>query len=145
MYLLFSQIHDKIDHIFEPLLDSSGENPIKQLKNFIHGYLGYAYKFGNEVLTLYSESRHLKRDSLRSVLSRESKKTDCIEALIIRGVNQGYFNTKDTNLTANMIQYMLVIQAIRGWNLNKYSFSNFEELVTELIFNLLQVKEEHRR
>ena len=95
------------------------------------------------MLTIYTESRHLNRDSLYAVLSIESQRVKSIEKLISRGIQKGCFRTDSPHMVSNIIQYMLLIEPLRGWNIHhEYTFTRFSELVTDFILKALDVKED---
>ncbi len=96
--------------------------------------LGVVHKLPNEILTMYTECRHLRRDSLYSVLAAESEMVDDLDKLLTRGVNKGSFKIKDPFITANIIQYLIVMESFWGWNFkNRYTFSRFTELFIDFI------------
>ena len=145
LYLFYRHLHSQWAHVYKKLSDSEDGNPIDQLKDLIRSILDIGFRFNDQMLTMYTESRHMEKDSLRAVLFEESRMIKNLEDLIERGVNQGYFKTKDGFLAANIIQYLLAIYPIRGWNFRTcYSFPQFVELVTDFILSAVGVKEADR-
>ena len=143
LYLFYLKLHEDINFLYQQLENSKNEDPIEQLKNFIKLFLEYTHKRKDEMLTIYTESRHLNRDSLYAVLSIESQRVKSIEKLISRGIQKGYFRTDSPHMVSNIIQYMLLIEPLRGWNFrHEYTFTRFSELITDLILKALDVKEE---
>ena len=91
---------------------------------------------------MYTESRHLEPDSLKSVMSAEKKMVDSLQKIIEEGIEQGYFKIRDSIIAANIIQYLLVIEPLRGWNfMNNYTFSRFEDLMINFILSGLCCEE----
>ena len=146
LYLFYRHLHKEWRAIYAQLADETDANPVDQLSDFLRLMFDIMNKFQHEILAMYTESRHLERDSLHTVLRQESKMVDCVEKLIIRGVERGYFKTKDTFLAANIIQYMVPFYTLRGWNFrDRYTFSRFVELVQDFVFSGLGVKEKMER
>ena len=51
--------------------------------------------------------------------------------------------TNDTFLTANIIQYLLMIYPLRGWSFkDRYTFEQIVKIVTDFVFNALGVEHE---
>jgi len=141
LYLFYQIFQEKWSHLYENLSESKDENPVDQLKHLIESMLPIMHELSDFVLAMYTESRHLKKESLHSVLEEESKMICQLEELIARGVNQGFFETEDTFFSANIIQYLIHIYPLKRWNLrHRYSNKQFLELLTNHIFSILGVK-----
>ena len=146
LYLFYEHLHHQWDHYYYALKTSVETNPVEQLKEWIRSMLEIIQRFNDEILTMYTESRHLEPDSIKAVLSKESEMVQALEALIIRGVESGYFKTKDTFMTANIIHYMISIAPLRGWNfLDRYTFTRFVELITDSVFCILGINETDKK
>ena len=143
LYLFYRHLHGEWAHVYAQLAEETDENPVDQLRDFLRLMFDIMNKFQNEILAMYTESRHLQEESLHTVLHEESEMVNCVEKLIIRGVERGYFKAKDTFLAANIIQYLVPFYTLRGWNFrDRYTFSHFVELVQDFVFSALGVKEE---
>jgi len=143
LYLFYQHLHKQWAPVYAQLAEETDANPVDQLKDFLMIMFDIMNKFQNEVLTMYTESRHLQKESLHAVLYEESGMVDCLEKLIIRGVERGYFKTKDTFLAANIIEYIVPFYTLRGWNIkDRYTFSRFVELLQGLVLSALGVEEE---
>jgi len=142
LYLFYRALGQRSAPIYQSLNDSPDEDPVKQLKAFIRYSFNTVRKYGDEFLTMYTESRHLERDSLHAVLSTESEMVRCLEKLIIRGVERGCFKTRDPFMAANIIQLLTVLEPLRGWNFrDRYDFDRLLESVTGFIMGSLGVRE----
>jgi AcrR family transcriptional regulator len=143
LYLFYRHLHKKWAPLYEQLADEIDANPVDQLRDFLRSIFDIINKFQDEVLTMYTESRHLQKESLHTVLGEESRMIDCLEKLIIRGKERGYFKTEDSFFAANIIQFIVTFHTLRGWNfMDHYTFTRFVELVQGFIFSALGVKEE---
>lgn len=144
LFLFYEHLQKQWNHIYQSINDLIDEkiSPVDQLKIFLKSMLEIIHNLTNEILTMYTESRHLMRESLYSVLTTESEEIKALERLIIRGVNKGVFKTNDPFLTANFIQYLIVIEALRGWSFkDQYTYSRFVELFIDFILNALGIEE----
>ncbi len=140
LYLYYRHLDQQWRDVYRPLAEDTEEDPVQQLKNFIQSFLEVALRLNREMLTMYTESRHLEKDSLYAVLAMEYKSIKFIEQLIIRGVEREVFKVDDAWLTANIIQYLLVFRALRGWNFkDRYTFGRFVNLMTRYILRSLGV------
>lgn len=143
LYLFYKSLYEDLDVIYQYLEDSTNEDPLEQIKNFIRLILEHLHKKNDEMLTMFTESRHLNRDSLYAILASESQHIKSVEKLISRGVQKGCFRTDSPHMASNMIQYFLLIEPLRRWSFRReYTFTRFSELVTDFILKALDVKEE---
>ena len=140
LYLFYKHLSGKWKKYFEELGNSPDGDTIEQLRKFIWSFLNLANKYNREILTMYTESRHLESNWLQMILEAESENTKLIEKFLKAGVSKGIFKIEDTFMTANIIQYLLVIKAMRGWNFkDRYGFEKFVEIITNYILNSLCV------
>jgi TetR/AcrR family transcriptional regulator, cholesterol catabolism regulator len=140
LYMFYEQLHEKWSKVFDLLSLDSGEDLVPQFEKFLKTGFKTVSEMASEVSTMYSESRHLRLESLKSILSQESKLTKDIDKFIDKGVRQGVFKVSDSYMAANIIQYLLVIYALRSWNIKKrYSQKRFIELTINFIFKGLGV------
>jgi AcrR family transcriptional regulator len=142
LFLFYKRLHEQWEHIYHSLKDSEEQDPVKLLKKTITSLFDIVHELRVEIRTMYTESRHLERDSLRSVLAKESEETRMIEELIIRGTENGLLKTKDAFLAANIIHFLLVLEPLRGWNFSdKYSQDEYREVMVNFIMKMLRVDE----
>jgi AcrR family transcriptional regulator len=145
LYLFYQYISQKLSGFFTKSENQEFENPVAELKAFIRAMFEGIRNIKGEALTMYTESRHLEKDSLGIVLAEEAKTVKFIEKLIQRGMDQGYFQVEESFMAANIIAYMIPFYPLRGWNFrDRYSFDQFIELTTDFILNSLNVEEEHK-
>ncbi|MBU2551171.1 MAG: TetR/AcrR family transcriptional regulator [Proteobacteria bacterium] len=143
LYLFYMDIQKQWAPMYHTLIEIP--DPVEQLRAYIEAVLEVAYRINDELRTMYTESRHLERDSLQSVLLFEKQTVETVESILDRGVEQGCFRTKDTFMAANIITYFVAFYAMRGWNLRgRYTFSRYVKLVINFIFSALGVDENER-
>jgi len=143
LFLFYKRIHQHWQEVLKSTIEAEDQDPVEQLQSLIQTGLEHCLKLKDEILTIFLESRHLERDSLHIVLSTENEFVRSIEKLINRGLESGQFKTNDTFLTANIIQYLLMIYPLRGWSFkDQYTFEQIVKIVTGFVFNALGIKQE---
>ncbi len=146
LFLFYRHVQQLYDPIYKSLAGAEDKNPVELLENLIRSLFELSRRYRRHLLTIYTESRHLQPDSLQSVLSLESEMIRFLEDLIKRGVREGYFQTGDPFMAANIIQHVLVIEAVRGWNFRRrYPKKGYVQPVIEFIMRSLGVSDEQRR
>ncbi len=139
LYLFYMHLYKQWIPIFQSLEDES-QNPVHQLKKFLGLMLELIHKLHNELITMYGDCRYLERESLHSVLAAESETIKSLEKLIHRGAREGAFKTQDPCIAANIIQYLVTFEALRGWNFrDRGTFTRTVELVQEFVLRALGV------
>jgi TetR/AcrR family transcriptional regulator, cholesterol catabolism regulator len=144
LFLFYDHLHKRWDSIFRSL-EEENPDPVIQLKDFLQSMLDIVHHLKYEILTMYTESRHLDRDSLHTVMAAESKMIKTLERLIRRGITRGRFKTEDPFMAAHFIEFLLVVEAMRGWNFNKkYSFSRFSGIFIDFVLRALGAAEKKK-
>ncbi len=145
LYLFYQYISQKLSNLVKEAGGGEFKHPVEELKFTLSVLYKGLRDMNEEALTMYTECRHLEKDSLLTVLSEESKFVASIENLVQRGISQGYFKTKDSFMAANIITYMLVFYPLRSWNFrDRYSYDHFVDLTINFILDGLNVKESYR-
>jgi hypothetical protein len=66
---------------------------------------------------------------------------ECVERLLVRGIEKGRFEVRDSFMAANLIQYMVFLEPMKGWNLKKrYSLDDVTREVTSFIKRALRAE-----
>ena len=136
LYLVFDVFHS----IWVNRLEEEGifeiEDPVKQLKTAIQKMVELVSEYRDMVLLMYTESKSLPKNFLKIILEKESGLVKCFEKILKRGVEKGVFKIKEPFLLANIVVYLLSIEALRGWNLKKlYKVEEINEYVIEFIIS----------
>ena len=143
LFLFYKRIHQHWQEVLKSTIEAEDQDPVEQLQSLIQTGLEHCLKLKDEILTIFLESRHLERDSLHIVLSTENEFVRSIEKLINRGLESGQFKINDTFLTANIVQYLLMIYPLRGWSFkDQYTFDQIVKIVTGFVFNALGIEQE---
>jgi AcrR family transcriptional regulator len=134
LYLVFDVFQSmwvsalKEDGVFEI------EDPVKQLESAIKRMLKLVNENRDMVLLMYTESKSLPKKFLKIILEKESELVECFEKILESGIKKGVFKIKSPFLLANIIVYLLSIEALRGWNLKRqYEGEKAKNLIGEYI------------
>ena len=141
LFLFYKSLHKKLwFELYEDLDKSTDKNPVEQLSDFLKEVLIINNTYRDEIRTMYTETRHLEKESLQAVLSTESRFIRQIEKLISRGVEQGVFTTEDSHFAANIIQYCIGFNVLRDWNFkDRYTFTRSIDLLVDFVLKSLAV------
>jgi len=134
LFLFHEHVHSKYAPLYKMIESSKGEDPAVLMKNILVMILRILRQIPSEILTMYSESRHLEKSSLKIVLQKETQMITIIEDLVKRGIECGKFKVNDSFFAANIIQYLITIECIRGWSFKKnYSSKSIEDSIINFI------------
>jgi AcrR family transcriptional regulator len=133
LFLVFQMIHNREIELFENEGLMSVDDPIEQLRTFIHGLIDFGYDYGDEILLLYRESKALPKRLLKIILARESQVVSHIEEILNKGMARKVFQFEDASFTANMIVYELSLHPLRHWNMKKYPKEELINLLEKYI------------
>ena len=141
LYLFYKNLYDNWSTVFNPIPLEKNESPAKKIHRLIRSILELNQSQKNKILTMYTESRHLGKEYLKEVLSLELKMVEKIQSVIDEGIKTKVFKVEDSYIAANLIQYLLVFDSLRGWTLkghiNKQTLADNLELY---IFRILCFK-----
>jgi len=110
------------------------KDPTRKLEAAIRRSLAYLLENKELIQFIYSESKYLNKEHLKVVLEMDGKNVvgywrDLVEwALEQQGVQA------DVEIAANLVSYINVFPALRGWNLKKRSIEDLIEAVVNFIF-----------
>ena len=142
LYLFYQYVTIHYEPIYRMIESSKDEDPLILMRNALSLILKNSHSLTHEVQTMYTESRHLKHNSLYEVLETESEFVKIVENLIRRGIKSGAIKTRDPVMAANIIQFLVVIESLRSWNFrDSYNFDNFAESLIDFVMNGLKVDE----
>ena len=83
---------------------------------------------------MYTETKLLPKEFIKIILENESGLVECLERILERGVEKGFFKIKHSFWVANIIVYLLSIEPLRGWNLRKhYKVEEINKLIEDHI------------
>ncbi|NWF54768.1 MAG: TetR/AcrR family transcriptional regulator [Syntrophaceae bacterium] len=144
--LVFDVFHSTWSHQFEEEGIFAIEDPLEQLRMAVRKKLELANRVRDMILLMYTESKLLPRDTLRSILEKESRLIGDFERILKNGIEKKVFKIKDPFFAANVITYLLSIEPLRGWNLRrKYSIPEIDGRLEEFILKMVLAPEQPER
>jgi AcrR family transcriptional regulator len=130
-------VYDKITRSLREDMKNAikkARNPEERLKAALLQNLRTVYEYQDIIMFLYKESASLDKDSLRTVLSRETEYIELFEQLlreyfVFKGVR---INTTRLRVAADLLSYIPVIMTFRRWSL-KSRFDSMETVIKEIV------------
>ena len=116
-------VHKHMQKIWYNHLESFGvekiEDPRQKLLSVLRHTLEFMVENKNLIQFVYSESKHLDKKHLRVILEMDDQNVVGYYRRLLKDINKHKSLKEDLNLCANLIAYLNVFLALRGWNLKK--------------------------
>jgi AcrR family transcriptional regulator len=136
--LVFETFHSIWSHQLENEGVFDIEDPMEQLRMAIRKRLELINQLRDMILLMYTYSKILPRDFLKTVLKNESYLIGNYERILRNGMEKKVFKIKDPFFMSNVIVYLLAIEPLRGWNLRRrYNISQINRRLEKYIFDLV--------
>ena len=123
---VLDQIHSRIEKHMAPHAD-----PHEQFINVLRELFRISVDLKDELMFIYTETRHLEKQYLKELLRRDRELLDFFESLIKKCVNNGTFECQNPGIYANLVSFLGVMIPMRGWDL--FPKHSEEEVVDALI------------
>jgi AcrR family transcriptional regulator len=141
LYIFYEGVSRLYADLYEELAAPTDADPVEQLERFIFDILKLIHENKFVLRSMWTESRHLESEWLKTVLNKEAHMVECVERLLVRGIEKGRFEVRDSFMAANLIQYMVFLEPMKGWNLKKrYSLDDVTREVTSFIKRALRAE-----
>jgi AcrR family transcriptional regulator len=137
LFRVFEMIHRPESSVFENKAIMALEDPAEQLRAVIREMMRFSFRYKDEVLLLYRESKQLPKKLLKEILARESGFIRQIEAILRKGLEKKAFAMEDPAFTAGMIAYELSLFPLRSWTLKHLSREGLIQRVESHIMNAI--------
>ena len=137
LFRVFEMIHRPESSVFENKAIMALEDPAEQLRAVIREMMRFSFRYKDEVLLLYRESKQLPKKLLKEILARESGFIRQIEAILRKGLEKKAFAMEDPAFTAGMIAYELSLYPLRSWTLKHLSKEELIQRVESHIMNAI--------
>lgn len=116
-------VHKHMQKIWYDHLESFGvekiEDPRQKLVSVLRHTLEFMVENKNLIQFVYSESKHLDKKHLRVILEMDDQNVVGYYRRLLKDINKHKSLKEDLNLCANLLAYLNVFLALRGWNLKK--------------------------
>ncbi len=133
--LVFDVYHQYVEDKYLENQDTlMTEDPIAQLKAYIHYALHNVETFRDEILLMYRESKLLPKENLERAKRKELEQIETLAIIIRKGVEKGIFQVKDPFFAASMVFYQLIFSTLRGWIFRgNYSEEEVNQLIEDYV------------
>jgi AcrR family transcriptional regulator len=111
---------------------SRESDPKKRLKAALLQNLKSINEYQNIILFMYKESGSLDKESLYSVLARETEYIEMFESLLMDYLGDSVKDNSKIKITADLLSYIPVIITFRRWSL-KRRFDSIETVIDDII------------
>ena len=137
-------VHKHMQQLLYKHLEKSGvtkmENPLAELVTALLYTLEFISKNKKLIQFVYTESKYLGKKHLRAILEMDDKNVVGFWRGILKDINKNNPMKGDLNFNANLIAYLMVFFALRGWNLKDRSKKDNFILLTDFILRGLGIK-----
>jgi AcrR family transcriptional regulator len=116
---------------------SAAKNPEERLRAALRQTLDAVYKNQDIIMFLYTESDSLDRESLHTVLARENEYIELFEGLLRDFFKNRKVDEDRLRIAADLMCYIPVIVALRGWSLRR-RFDSMDKVLEEILDFVLQ-------
>jgi hypothetical protein len=95
------------------------EDPRQKLLSVLRHTLEFMVDNKKLIQFVYSESKHLDKRHLRVILELDDQNVVGYYRRVLKDINKHRSLKEDLNLCANLLAFLNVFPALRGWNLKK--------------------------
>ncbi len=118
LYLMHKHMQEVwYQHLVDSNLDQITD-PIERYAHALRCSLAFIYENRKLFLFLYTESKYLDREHLRSVLELDDKNVVGVHRHLISEIPGIHLEEGEKEVAANLVAFLLVFLALRGWNLD---------------------------
>jgi TetR/AcrR family transcriptional regulator, cholesterol catabolism regulator len=123
------------------------EDPREKVRAALKHNMELIYQYRNVIMFLYRESGNYDRESVRSVLARETKYIEVFEDLLRQRFAGRKINETRLVLAADILSYLNVILVLRDWSLKRRhkSMDNVVYGILEFVEHAIEIVEEEGR
>jgi AcrR family transcriptional regulator len=119
------------------------DDPVKKLEYGLRINIEYLSRQRNFVQFIFTESKYLDREHLDMVLEMDNQNVVGFYRHLLAGLPDFKFTGREAELAANLVHYICIFLALRGWNLGLTDKARFDEAVdflVDFVFNGLEIK-----
>ncbi len=131
IYIVYDYITGILRNDLEKAI-SRERDPRKRLKAALLQNLKSINEYQDIILFMYKESGSLDKESLYSVLARETKYIEFFESLLKDYLGDSVTDESKIKITADLLSYIPVIITFRRWSL-KRRFESIDSVVDDII------------
>ena len=138
IYIVYEYITDILRSELEKAISGS-KDPKDRLKTALMQILRTIDKHQDIIMFIYKESKSLDRESLHTVLARETEYIEIFQGLLNDYFGEKKIETRKLKLSADLIAFIPVIWTFRRWSLNRRFSSStkvFEDIIEFILYGI---------
>ncbi len=118
LYLIYNKLTTMLTKSLMETIENNND-PLEQLREALKKTIEIVWDNQDLILLMYQETAALDKESMCTVLSRESDYVTLMEKILEKGRKKGVIRNKNTRIAADIIVYLLAFVPLRRWNLKK--------------------------
>ena len=146
LYLVYDKLTTMLNKPARDLIEGHEIEPLDQLKEFLRETIDIVWDNQELILLMYRETAALDKESLYTVLKKESKYVRYVEEILARARKKGVIQNTNTGIAANIIAYLLAFIALRRWNLkNRFNEQEIKSGLVDFIMRALCITDARKK
>jgi len=122
---------------YRRLMDAQIEetkDPTRKMHLALHSTVDFLLENKDLIQFIYSESKYLSKKHLQVVLEMDDKNVVEYWRVVINAVVEQQGVRTDVDAAANLVSYLLVFFALRGWNLQNRPIKGVKNFLVDFVF-----------
>ncbi|RJR18481.1 MAG: TetR/AcrR family transcriptional regulator [Desulfobacteraceae bacterium] len=138
IFIVYEQVTRSLREDMKQAIKEAG-SPEERLKAALRQNLTTVHEYQDVIMFLYKESASLDKESIRTVLARETEYIELFEGLLRDYFIQKGKKIEETRLrvSADLLSYIPVIMTFRRWSLRR-RFDSMETVMEEILNFMLK-------
>jgi AcrR family transcriptional regulator len=146
LYLVYDKLTTMLNKPARDLIEGHEIEPLDQLKDFLRETIDIVWDNQELILLMDRETAALDKESLYTVLKKESKYVRYVEEILARAKETGAIQNTNTEIAANIIAYLLAFIALRRWNLkNRFNEQEIKSGLVDFIMRALCITDARKK
>jgi len=139
LYLIYNQLTMMLTQCLVETIQNKKKNPLEQFHEALGKTIDIIWDYQDLILLMYQETASLDRESMRTILKRESDYVALWEKIVERVQKQGMI-LRRKRIDADIITFLLAFIPLRRWNLrNKFREREIKAGLIDFIIRALGV------
>lgn len=141
LYLIYNQLTMMLTQCLVETIQNKKKNPLEQFHEALEKTIDIIWDYQDLILLMYQETASLDRESMRTILKRESDYVALWEKTVERVQKQGMI-LRRKRIDADIITFLLAFIPLRRWNLrNKFREREIKAGLIDFIIRALGISE----
>jgi len=139
LYLIYNQLTMMLTQCLVETIQKNKKNPLAQLNEALEKTIDIIWNYQDLILLMYQETASLDRESMQTILRRESAYVSLWEKILTRGKRKGTMLGRN-RMDADIISFLLAFIPLRRWNFrNKFREKEIKAGLIDFIIRALAV------